>query len=319
MGTLLAHAYPDRVAKGRAGKRGEFLLANGRGAVLEPANWLAKEPYLAVAEIAGTAGSGRILLAARLSEASLEAHFKDHIVEKVEVAFDPKVMAVRGRSVRRLGALRLEAHPQKVDANEETARALADGIAKLGIDHLPWSQTARQWIDRVRFMRRVEGEPWPDISNHALSTSVHDWLTPFLAGKISLKEISPEAVFTGLRALLPQNLVHRLDKEIPAHFTAPTGSQFAINYETEEPSVSVRVQELFGTAAHPMIGGNIPLTFHLLSPAHRLIQTTKNLPGFWSGSWAEVKREMRGQYPKHPWPDDPLKAPPTRRAKARVK
>jgi ATP-dependent helicase HrpB len=122
---------------------------------------------------------------------------------------------------------------------------------------------------------------------------------------------------TALHALLPPDLARRLNKETPTHFTAPTGSQFSIDYETDEPAVSIRVQELFGTAAHPMLGGKIPLTFHLLSPAHRPIQTTKNLPAFWQGSWVEVRRDMRGQYPKHPWPENPLEAPPTRRAKPR--
>jgi ATP-dependent helicase HrpB len=318
-GALLVFAYPDRIAKARAGKRGEFLLANGRGARLDATNPLAKELYLATAEITGTATAGRILLASRLSKTDLEAHFKDRILEKIEVAFDPKAMAVRGRTVRRLGALTLEQHPQKVKAGEQIGRALAEGIARIGLDHLPWSQAVRQWVNRVRFMRRVKGELWPDVSDQALAASITEWLAPFLAGKTSLNEITADILLTGLRTLLPRDLARRLDKEAPTHFTAPTGSQLVIDYETDEPSVSVRVQELFGIATHPTIGGNIPLTFHLLSPSQRPIQTTKNLPAFWSGSWAELKRDMRGQYPKHPWPDDPLKALPTRRAKPHAK
>jgi ATP-dependent helicase HrpB len=317
-GALLALAYPDRIAKARPGKRGEFLLANGRGAQIDPANALAKEPMLVVAELSGTASAGRILLAAKLSEADFELRFKDRIVEQTEIAFDPSAMAVRARAVRRYAALTLEEHPRKLEPNEETARALAAGIASAGIGKLPWPKSALQWLARVRFMHRVEGgEIWPDLSDGHLTATVQDWLAPYLIDKTSLAEISGDTLLTALHALLAPDLARRLNKETPTHFTAPTGSQFAIDYETDEPAVSVRVQELFGTSAHPMLGGKIPLTFHLLSPAHRPIQTTKNLPAFWQGSWAEVRRDMRGQYPKHPWPENPLEAPPTRRAKPR--
>ncbi len=316
-GALLALAYPDRVAKARADKRGEFLLANGRGAAMEVANSLAKEPMLAVAEITGAASGGRILLAAKLTEKDFEAHFEDRIIEATEVAFDPAALAVRARAVRRYGAILLADHPRKLESNEETARALAEGIARSGLHRLLWSKTIEQWLARVRFMRRVEGELWPDLSDEHLAATIHDWLAPYLIDKTSLADISGDTLSTALHALLPHDLARRLNKETPTHFTAPTGSQFSIDYETDEPAVSVRVQELFGTREHPMLGGKIPLTFHLLSPAHRPIQTTKNLPAFWQGSWAEVRRDMRGQYPKHPWPENPLEAPPTRRAKPR--
>ena len=316
-GALLALAYPDRVAKARPGKRGEFLLANGRGALLDAANSLAKEPLLAVAEVSGKASAGRILLAARLSEKDFEARFKDRIIEKTEAAFDPAAQAVRARAVRRYGEITIEDHPRKIEPNEETARALAEGIAKAGVNRLPWSKGIEQWCARVNFMRRVEGDPWPDLSDAVLASSISEWLAPYLVDKTSLAEISGDTLGTALHALLPSDLTRRLTKETPTHFTAPTGSQFPIDYETDEPAVSVRVQELFGTSTHPMLGGKIPLTFHLLSPAHRPIQTTKNLPAFWQGSWAEVRRDMRGQYPKHPWPENPLEAPPTRRAKPR--
>lgn len=316
-GALLAVAYPDRIAKARAGKRGEFLLANGRGAILDPANSLSKEPFLAVAELAGAATAGRILLAARLSEKNFETQFKDRITEAVEVGFDPKALAVRGRAVRRYGALVLAEHPRKIEPDGETARLLAEGIAKADLDRLLSPKSVRQWLARARFMRRVEGELWPNLSGEKLKLSVNDWLAPYLVDRTSLADISADTLSGALCALLPPDLARRLDKEMPTHFTAPTGSRFPIDYDSDEPAVSVRVQELFGTREHPMLGGKIPLTFHLLSPAHRPIQTTKNLPAFWKGSWVEVKRDMRGQYPKHPWPDDPLQALPTRRAKRR--
>jgi ATP-dependent helicase HrpB len=316
-GALLSLAYPDRIAKSRAGKRGEFLLANGRGALLDAANSLAKEEMLAVAEISGTASGGRILLAAKLAEKDFETHFSDRIVERTEVAFDLAAMAVRARAVRRYGEITLEEHTRKLEPNEETARALAEGIAKAGLHRRPWSKALEQWLARVRFMQRIEGEPWPDFSDEHLRATINDWLAPYLIDKTALAGISGDTLSAALHTLLPPDLAQRLNKETPTHFTAPTGSQFSIDYESDEPSVSVRVQELFGTRTHPMLGGRIPLTFHLLSPAHRPIQTTKNLPAFWSGSWAEVRRDMRGQYPKHPWPENPLEALPTRRAKPR--
>ncbi len=320
-GGLLALAYPDRVAKARAGKRGEFLLANGRGAILDAAQALAREPYLAIAEIAGAASAGRILSAARLDERDLEAHFKARIHETLEVSFDEKAMAVRARAVRKLGALMLAEHPRPVAASEETARMLAEGIIRVGFERLPWSEAVRQWLDRVRFMRRLEGEPWPDLSHEMLQARAAEWLAPALHSKTSLAEITADDLARALRALLPRELTRRLDQEAPLYFNVPTGSGLLIDYAPEEgPMLSVRVQELFGLDRHPTVAaGRTSLTLALLSPARRPIQTTKNLPAFWRGSWAEVKREMRGRYPKHPWPDDPVGAPPTRRAKPRGK
>jgi len=319
-GALLALAYPDRVAKARGGKRGEFLLANGRGATLDAAQALAREPYLAVAEIAGAASAGRILSAAKLDERDLEAHFKGRIIESVETSFDEKAMAVRARAARKLGALMLTEHPRPVAASEETARMLAEGVARAGFERLPWSEATRQWLDRVRFLRRLEGEPWPDLSPETLKARAAEWLAPALFSKTSLAEISADDLARGLHAFLPRDLSRRLDQEAPMYFNAPIGRHL-IDYAPEEgPVLSIRVQELFGLDRHPTVGaGRAPLTLALLSPARRPIQTTKNLPAFWRGSWAEVKREMRGRYPKHPWPDDPVAAPPTRRAKPRGK
>jgi ATP-dependent RNA helicase HrpB len=320
-GALLALAYPDRVAKARAGKRGEFLLANGRGAILDAAKALAREPYLAVAEIAGSASAGRILLAAKLGEKELEAHFKERIVEAVETSFDAKAMAVRARAVRKLGALALADHPRPVEAGEEAARMLADGIARAGFERLPWSDATRQWLDRVRFMRRAEGDPWPDFSPEVLKSRADEWLVPALFTKTSLAQFHADDLMRALRTLLPRELERRLEQEAPQYFKIPTGWDLLIDYAPEEgPALSVRVQELFGLDRHPSLaGGRVPLTLELLSPARRPIQTTKNLPAFWRGSWAEVKREMRGRYPKHPWPDDPVAAAATRRAKPRGK
>jgi ATP-dependent helicase HrpB len=281
---------------------------------------LAREPYLAVAEVTGTASSSRILAAAAITVEALEAAVRPHVEQREEIAFDRQARALRARAVRRYGALVLNERPLPVPATEEAAHALARGIASLGIAVLPWSKALVQWRERVLFLRRAEGEEWPDLSDDALAGTVETWLAPHLVGKAALSDIDPALVGEALRALLPWPLQRRLDAEAPTHLAVPTGSAIPIDYGGEEgPVLAVRVQELFGLDRHPSIaGGRVPLTLHLLSPAQRPIQITRDLPGFWRGSWAAVRADMRGQYPKHPWPEDPLSAPPTRRAKPRA-
>jgi len=316
-GVLLALAYPDRIAKTR-GAGGPFLLANGRGASLDPASALSRESFLAVGEIAGTAAQGRILLAAALPLVDIEAHFGDRIERRDEVTFDEASASLRGRQVRRLGALALAERPMKVEPNDGTARLLAEGVARIGVQKLPWTKSLLQWRDRVMFLRRAEGEEWPDLSDAALAKDA-DWLALLCAGKTTLAAVSADDFGEAVRGLIPWNLRRRLEAEAPTHFAAPSGSAVPIDYEAEEgPKLSIRVQELFGLDRHPAIaGGRVPLVIELLSPAHRPVQVTRDLPGFWRGSYAAVKAEMKGRYPRHPWPDDPLSAPATRRAKPR--
>jgi ATP-dependent helicase HrpB len=318
-GSLLALAYPDRVAKLRAERGGAFLLANGRGAKLEQTSALSREEYLAVAEIAGAAQEGRILLAAKISEAEIAARFAVKVTQTEEAVFDPKARALRGRAARKYMSLVLSERPLKIEAGEDAAKALAQGIASLGIETLPFSATAQRWLERMRFLRAAEGEEWPDVSSEALRATIETWLAPFLAGKTSLSEISASDVSNALYALLQHDLSRRLESEAPDRFTAPTGSELAIDYSAEAgPTISVKVQELFGLSKHPSVAaGKIPLVLSLLSPAGRPIQVTRDLPAFWRGSWADVKKEMRGRYPRHVWPDDPASAAPTRRAKPR--
>jgi ATP-dependent helicase HrpB len=317
-GSLVALAYPDRIAKAR-GKPGEFLLANGRGAALEPHDRLAREPFLAVAEISGGAATARILAAAALTASAVEETVGAHVSHREEIAFDRQARALRAREVRRYGALVLNDRPLRVPETDEAARILARGLAELGPAQWPWSKALGQWRERVLFLRRAEGDEWPDLSDAALRDTVEEWLAPHLVGRSGLSDLGPDVLSDALHALLPWNLQRRLDAEAPTHLEVPTGSQIPIDYGSEEgPVLAVRVQELFGLDRHPSIAaGKAPLILHLLSPAHRPIQITKDLPGFWRGSWAAVKADMRGQYPKHPWPDDPLAAPPTRRAKPR--
>ena len=326
VGTLVALAYPERFAKNRDSGRGEagaFLLANGRGATIDAACPLAREPFLAVAELAGSAALARILSAAPIAAAEIEARFGDRIETRQEIAFDAASMSLRGRNSRRLGAIALAERPMPVTPSEATAALLAESIAGAGIGRLPWTKALEQWRDRVMFLRSSEGQmtghEWPDLSDAALANTARDWLAPALAGKTALGELPADQFAAALHALLPWPLRRRLDAEAPSHFEAPTGSRVPIDYAAEGgPKIAIRVQELFGLARHPAIaGGKIPLVIELLSPAQRPVQTTRDLPGFWRGSYAAVRAEMRGRYPKHPWPDDPLAAPPTRRAKPR--
>jgi ATP-dependent helicase HrpB len=204
----------------------------------------------------------------------------------------------------------------RIEPDERTAALLAEGIARLGMSRLPWSRSLQQWRDRVMFLRRAEGDEWPDLSDAALAATAADWLAPILQSKTELAALKPDELETALTALLPWSFRRRLDEEAPTHFAAPSGSSVPIDYEEDGPKLSIRVQELFGLDRHPSIAG-VPLVVELLSPARRPVQVTRDLPGFWRGSYAAVRTEMRGRYPRHPWPDDPLIAPATRRAKPR--
>lgn len=319
VGVLAAFAFPERIAKNRGSGSGAFLLANGRGAAIDAASPLAREPFLAVAELTGKAAQGRILSAAPLTLAEIETYFAGRIEMRDEITFDAVSLNLRRREDRRLGAIVLAERLAPVEPNDDTAKLLAENIAKLSIDRLPWSKALLQWRDRVMFLRTSEGEDWPDLSDATLTQTAGDWLAPALTDTTSLAEFSLAALEQALHNLLPWPLKRRLDAEAPTHFEAPTGTRVPIDYAAEGgPKIAIRVQELFGLDRHPCIaGGRIPLLIELLSPAHRPVQTTRDLPGFWRGSYAAVRAEMRGRYPKHPWPDNPVTASATRRAKPR--
>ena len=314
---MLAFAFPDRVARNRGS--GSFVLANGRGAAVDQTSALARAPYIAVAELTGTAAQGRILLAAPIAQSEIEEHFAEQIEAADEVMFDRGAMALRARRKKTLHAITLSEAPLTLKPSAETAQVLADGLIASGLDKLPWSKPLRQWRDRVMFLRKAEGEPWPDLSDDALAAQNEAWLLPALYDKISLKEFSPGDLSDALMSLLSWELRPRLEREAPTHFEAPTGTQLAIDYEAEQgPTIAVRLQELFGLNTHPSIAkGAVPLVLELLSPAHRPVQVTRDLPGFWRGSYAAVRSDLRGRYPRHPWPEDPASAMPTRRVKPR--
>jgi ATP-dependent helicase HrpB len=320
-GVMLALAFPDRVARNRG--NGSFVLANGRGAAVDQTSALARAPYIAVAELTGTAASGRILLAAPITLPDIELRFADQIEIADEISFDRAAMALRARRKRTLHAITLSEAPMALSASAETARVLADGLVGSGLDKLPWSKPLQQWRDRVMFLRKAEREasqsPWPDLSDDALAAQREAWLMPALYDKTSLKEFSAGDLSDALMTLMPWELRARLEREAPTHFEAPTGTMLAIDYEAEQgPTIAVRLQELFGLNTHPSIAkGAVPLVLELLSPAHRPVQVTRDLPGFWRGSYAAVRSDLRGRYPRHPWPEDPASAMPTRRVKPR--
>ena len=316
-GIMLALAFPDRVARNRG--NGSFVLANGRGAAVEQTSPLARAPYIAVAELTGTAAQGRILLAAPIGQADIEQRFADQVENTEEISFDRSAMALRGRRRRTLHAITLSEAPMALSPSAATAKVFADGVVAAGLDRLPWSKSTRQWRDRIAFLRKAEGDGWPDLSDTGLAAESENWLVPVLYDKTSLKELSPGELSDALLGLLPWELRARLEREAPTHFEAPTGTMLAIDYEAEQgPTIAVRLQELFGLNTHPSIAkGAVPLVLELLSPAQRPVQVTRDLPGFWRGSYAAVRSDLRGRYPRHPWPEDPATALPTRRVKPR--
>jgi ATP-dependent helicase HrpB len=300
------------------GRRGEFLMVNCRAATLEPHAPLAGESFLAIGEIAGRAASARILTAAALTLGDIERIAGASIETLDELSFDRTSASLRARRRRRLGALILAEQTLPVPQDDPAALALALGVLSLGLARLPWTKALKQRRDRVMFLRRAEGEAWPDLSDATLAADPN-WLAPFLLRKTKLDEIGADDLASALDATLTWDLARRLNEEAPTHFQAPTGTVAPIDYEAEGgPAIALRVQELFGLSEHPSLaGGRVPLTLHLLSPAHRPIQITRDLPGFWRGSWAAVRSDLRGRYPRHFWPEDPAAAAPTTRAKPR--
>lgn len=316
---LLALAFPDRIAKAR-GASGQFLLANGRAGAIDTAAAISRAPFIVVAELQGKAGATRILLAAPSTYEEIGTIARERIETRDDIAFDVPSHSVRARQIRRLGAITLESRARAIAPGEDVSAVLAHGLAGAGVAKLPWSKAQQQLRARVAFLRQAGGD-WPDLSDEALARDGCGFLQPFLAGKSKVSDVSAEDIGNALDALIPWALKQKLEHDAPTHFEAPTGNRHAVDYEgAGAPALHIRVQELFGLKEHPAIAyGRLPLTLYLLSPAHRPIQITRDLPGFWAGSWAAVKSDMRGQYPKHPWPDDPANAMPTTRAKPRAR
>jgi ATP-dependent helicase HrpB len=316
IGACVALAFPDRLSRRRSTSGEDWISVGGRGFRLDPASPLAREQWLAVAEVSGSAAGARILSAAAIDEAAVLDLFADRIEQGRQLAFDAATGNVRARRGRRLGAITLSEGRDEAAAPEEIEVALLDGVRTHGLHLLPWGEGAAALRKRAAFAR-AHDPALPDLSDQALLARLDQWLPPALAGRRSLRDVDPAALTGALDALLGWEGRKAVDRLAPASFTTPAGSSHAIDYDAEAgPTVTARVQALFGLSQHPAVGGGrVPLVLSLTSPAGRPIQTTRDLPGFWAGSWAAVAKEMRGRYPKHPWPDDPAAADPTLRTK----
>ncbi|UTS91362.1 ATP-dependent helicase HrpB [Rhizobium anhuiense] len=316
-GQLLLHAFPDRIALQRGG-RGRFVMANGRGAELPETERLAGSQMLVIADLTGRAAQARVLAAAEVTRGDIEAELPGEIKSGDQIFFDRQSRQIRARRATRLGAIIFDETPLPRPSGVAVTQALVDGVRELGLDQLAFSKEAIQLRERIGFLHRTIGEPWPDVSDDALLSRLDDWFAPFQMEARGLSEISAAGLSNGLMSLVPHELQRDLSRLAPTHFEAPTGQRHPIQYEGEEPVLTIRVQELFGLKQHPAIaGGRLPLLLELTSPAHRPIQTTRDLPGFWAGSWKDVRADMRGRYPRHPWPERPEDALPTTRAKPR--
>lgn len=309
VGACVALAFPDRVSKRRGADGADWISAGGRGFKLDPVSSLAREDWLAVAETQGAAAGARVLSAAKIDQAKLEDLFGDRIEIRREVSFDPATGAVQATRERRLGAIRLASGPDGHADPAQVTAALVEGVRKHGLDLLPWPDAATALRQRAAY------GGIDTLSDATLIDRLDEWLPPLVEGRRRLSDIPAPVLHQALETLLGWEGKSRLDREAPAFFTAPLGTAHPIDYAAEGgPAVELRVQALFGLDRHPMVGHR-PLVLRLTSPAGRPIQTTRDLPGFWKGSWAAVAKEMRGRYPKHPWPDDPTQADPTLRTK----
>jgi ATP-dependent helicase HrpB len=320
-GIMLGWAYPDRIARAR-GEDGRFLLANGRGARFAEPQALAKSEFIVAAELDGAEREARIFLAAPISLRDLDEHFGALITVSSAIFWDDRAGAVSARRERRLGALILESKELREPDAQGVQDAALDGLIQLGIDGLPWSKDLRQWRARVMLMRQYQvpgPAPWPDLSDTALAASMAEWAPPWISGFTRREHFARLDLSNALHSYLTHAQGVILEREAPTHFTVPSGSHIPIDYlDGENPSLSVRLQELFGLNQTPSVaGGKLPLLLKLLSPAGRPVQITKDLISFWNRGYHEVKKDLKGRYPKHYWPDDPHTAQATRRARPR--
>jgi ATP-dependent helicase HrpB len=310
IGLCLAFAFPDRLARRRDASGEQWASVGGRGYRLDPASSLARNEWLAVAEVQGAAAGARILSGAAIDAATVETLFADRIETRRTLAFDPKSGGVDARRERLLGALRLSGGPDADADPEAIAARLIEGVREHGLGLLPWGDAAQALRTRARYAGEAT------LDDAALIGRIDEWLPALVAGRKRLSDIDPAALHQALEYLLGWPALQRIDQLAPARFASPAGTTHAIDYAAEGgPRVELRVQALFGLSTHPVLGDGTPLVLSLTSPAGRPIQTTRDLPGFWAGSWAAVAKEMRGRYPRHPWPDDPASAAATVRTK----
>ncbi|MEN0040472.1 MAG: ATP-dependent helicase HrpB, partial [Pseudomonadota bacterium] len=321
-GILLAHAYRDRIAR----KSGpvpnsdamRYKLSNGRAAQLDGTDRLIGEEWLVVVDMIGEAGSARIVSAAELSRAGIVETFATFIKETVDTAFDTTTGTLTASRTTRLGQLDLD-RPKPVPVQPQHALpAMLKAVRDNGMEQLPWREADRILRNRLALLARHQSDSWPSMDDAALIEDLEEWLAPFLEGVTSLSVLSTGKLSDALMLRAGHPSAVLLDRLVPSHFDAPSGSRVPIVYGLERATLSIRPQELFGLDRHPTIlDGALLIDLELLSPAGRPIQLTQDLPGFWRGSWRDVRADLRGRYPKHPWPEDPLTEPPTRRVKPR--
>ncbi len=318
VGSLLAMAFPDRVAQRRVGTEPRYLLRNGSGAVLSKHDALCDAPYLAVADLEGQPPEARIVRAAPLSSADIRALFANQLVREPQVTWDERTQSVRARVCTMLGALVLD-ESALPDPDPVMVRGLLiEQIGRAGLDALPWSTGAQRLRERLCFVRKHD-DSWPNVSAEALLATLEDWAAPYLHGLRKWTQLESVDWHDALLSLCSWAQRSALDRLAPTHLEVPSGSRIAVDYsDAAAPVLAVKLQEVFGWTTTPrLMDGRVPLTLHLLSPAQRPVQVTRDLAGFWQSSYFEVRKELRGRYPRHPWPEDPLTAEPTRRAKPR--
>ena len=317
-GELLALAYPDRIGRRRPGSAGRYLLSGGRGVALPEGDALANEEFLVVADLDGSGQDARVFLAAPITPAGIEEAYADRIADEEVLRWNAQGGAVQARRQRRLGALVLDDKPLSRSDPEKLKAAMIEGVRQMGLTCLPWTDDLQAWRQRINFLR-LHDASWPDLSDDALLASLGDWLAPFLKDASRRSHLSRLDLGAALRALVPWEKQRDLDRLAPSHIEVPSGSRIPIDYANPaEPTLSVRLQEMFGLIDTPRIaGGKVPMTIHLLSPARRPVQVTRDLASFWKSGYRDVKAELKGRYPKHYWPDDPLVAEATARVKPR--
>jgi len=319
-GLLLAIAYPDRIAQRQRGSEPRYILANGRGAVFTHPDSLAVEPYLVIAELDAGSQWARIDIAAPVAQKDIEQLYQVEIAESEAVAWDERTSAVRASRQRCLGALLLSNEALSQPDPSLVATGLLNGVRRAGLHSLAWTPDLEDWRMRVRFLRRLQGATaaWPDVSDERLLETLDDWLGPYLVGMTTLERVQRMDLSQPLQALLSRAQQQELNRLAPTHVTVPSGSHIRLDYSEELPVLAVRLQELFGCKETPrIVNRTVPVMLHLLSPAKRPVQVTKDLSSFWVNAYPEVRKELRGRYPKHHWPEDPLTAPPTAKTKRR--
>jgi ATP-dependent helicase HrpB len=321
VGLLLAFAYPDRIGMTRGGEGGRYLLSQGRGAVLPGPSALARSEFIVAAEIDAGEREARVYLAAPLERALLDQYLAGLVSAADEIAWDSRAGAVVARRVQRLGALVLDERTLREGVGADLRTAMLAGVREMGIDCLPWSKDLQQWRSRVALLRDSATTPgqaaeWPDVSEHALLATLEDWLAPWLDGVTRREHLARVDLRGALHGMLDWNQSRRLDEQAPTHLAVPSGSRIALDYSGAAPTLAVRLQEVFGWTESPRLAsGRVPVTLELLSPARRPVQVTRDLASFWARGYVEVRKELKGRYPKHYWPDDPYMATPTRKVR----